>query len=1315
MKKINLCNRFLIVAGIIFGATWTLQAQRPDDELKFLKFEWSNVIGNLTINPNSYLQDSRGLMWIASSSGVVSFDGYNFKLYSPDEYNLSATRSTRLAEDINGNIWIISLRNSRIVVDIMNPKTETVIPLHRYLGLKEPVEIPLREDIVVLHNTGGRIWLGNTDTGYLYDGQWKQIFNRNIVKESYDGWWPAAYGVWTIKSGKKAIYLESSAGELLDSVPCRGYVWLDDQLNLWSAPLEDKSVFHQLKSENSRIINTKMTRLPPFSWIGETLCPGGNATAPLRYGYLWNVRRPELYMSRSDGSGTINFSRQFPEISSVSNFYIDRQGGIWTSSKNKIIRLTEKRPTGFQTFLSDASLDRSVRGMIQIGNQLYVNSYKGDCRINLDNLSVSNINLLMGQGLSFLRDQNGFWAGGHGGMLAHINPGKSEEYFNPERRSDINVFLRTSNGILLGTANGLLKIHPDSHSVDPLPLENIAIDYLYRNNRGIWACTTNGLYLIDNQGHTIAHYLPQGASTGYDRLTHLYEDENGSFWISTRGGGLIHWSVEKGIIHHFTTSNGLSNNDIHAVYPDNMGHLWLPGNYGLMRLHKESGRIRVFFKKDGIADSEFNALSHYQAPDGRLFFGGVNGITAFYPADIPVKDAYTPELRLLEARTFRIKNGNFINHLQETDAGGAIVVTPDDDYLDIRVSPLVYEDVNQIRYSWKIEGYSEEWAQQQSPLIRLYNLPYGTYSLRVRYSMQGNLWSENELNIPITVHRPFYLSWPFLTLLLGLVFGTAWGMGNWRSGQLRKANLKLEEEVKNRTRQIENDKQLIEQQARELQSLDEMKSRFFANITHELRTPLTLILGPAARLLQGETSREKTIEYTAIIQRNGAKLLNLVEELLDLSKVEAKKLIVVEKPARLYQFIARLVAAFAPYADHRGVELNLVYNCPATTTLMMDIPKWEKIINNLLNNALKFTPQGGTVVVTVEISNDELVISVEDTGIGIHADDLPFIFDRYYQARSEGATLQGGTGIGLSLCREYIKLFGGDISVQSEPGRGSKFTLRRPLAISTIAKTDGIADLTETVQTPESNQLPKPKTHLPGKRTILLVEDDRDMSSYVQSILRADYNLLTAENGKKALALLDETPVDLILSDIMMPEMDGFQLLQAVRERYLDIPFIMLTARADAPDRLNALTLGVDDYLTKPFMEAELTLRLQNLITRYDARKAARSRENNIGETERFDQKWLKQLELLIMENIGNADLAINELADKMNISRRNMYNKVVACTGMSPSQYLTEVRLNRARYLIETGAFETIAEVCYAVGFKTPHYFSKLMKERFG
>ncbi|MEY4203692.1 MAG: hypothetical protein RL013_1395, partial [Bacteroidota bacterium] len=186
MKKINLCNRFLIVAGIIFGATWTLQAQRPDDELKFLKFEWSNVIGNLTINPNSYLQDSRGLMWIASSSGVVSFDGYNFKLYSPDEYNLSATRSTRLAEDINGNIWIISLRNSRIVVDIMNPKTETVIPLHRYLGLEEPVEIPLREDIVVLHNTGGRIWLGNTDTGYLYDGQWKQIFNRNIVKESYD-------------------------------------------------------------------------------------------------------------------------------------------------------------------------------------------------------------------------------------------------------------------------------------------------------------------------------------------------------------------------------------------------------------------------------------------------------------------------------------------------------------------------------------------------------------------------------------------------------------------------------------------------------------------------------------------------------------------------------------------------------------------------------------------------------------------------------------------------------------------------------------------------------------------------------------------------------------------------------------------------------------------------------------------------------------------------------------------------------------------------------------------------------------------------
>jgi CheY-like chemotaxis protein len=352
-------------------------------------------------------------------------------------------------------------------------------------------------------------------------------------------------------------------------------------------------------------------------------------------------------------------------------------------------------------------------------------------------------------------------------------------------------------------------------------------------------------------------------------------------------------------------------------------------------------------------------------------------------------------------------------------------------------------------------------------------------------------------------------------------------------------------------------------------------------------------------------------------------------------------------------------------------------------------------------------------VVKVRRRVDHLVMTVTDTGSGIHPDDLPYIFDRYYQARNAESALQGGAGIGLSLCREYMKLFGGDITVQSTPGSGSRFTLRCPLK-----------PVSETLQENTGGELSFPAaatgplvqaTPDPAKRTLLLVEDDRDMSDYIQGILSRDYNLLIAENGKEALNIMENNQPDIVLSDIMMPEMDGLQLLQRVRERALDIPFIMLTARADAPDRLAALTLGVDDYLTKPFLAEELTTRTRNLIGRYDIRRAEKKNDGDIATQEGFDQKWLKKLELLVLENISNTDFLLGDLAEKMNMSERNMYNKVLACTGMKPSQYLTEIRLNRARYLIDTGAFETMTEVCYAVGFKTPHYFSKLMKERFG
>jgi DNA-binding response OmpR family regulator/anti-sigma regulatory factor (Ser/Thr protein kinase) len=482
-------------------------------------------------------------------------------------------------------------------------------------------------------------------------------------------------------------------------------------------------------------------------------------------------------------------------------------------------------------------------------------------------------------------------------------------------------------------------------------------------------------------------------------------------------------------------------------------------------------------------------------------------------------------------------------------------------------------------------------------------------------------------------------------------------------------------------------------------------------VTHELRTPLTLIIGPVENIIKDDSDREKNRYYARTIRQNAGKLLNLVEELLDLSRMEANKLVVDNKPVQLYRFLSRIKASFTPYAEHRNIQIMLDYQCSDELTILMDARKWEKIINNLLSNALKFTPGGGLITLSAGLSDENIIITVEDTGEGIHPDDLPHVFDRYFQSKTLETSLQGGTGIGLSLCREYIRLFDGEISVQSTVGKGSKFTLIFTPGI--VARESLFPELALISESDADEQMQQ--TRRSGNYTILLVEDDRDMSGYIQQLLEPEYRVLVADNGKKGLQLLEKNQVDLVLSDVMMPEMDGFQFLKTARELYTGLPFIMLTARADAPDRLNALRLGVDDYLTKPFMEEELMARLGNLLRRSDIRKSVIASYEIPDEDLSFDQKWLSRLENLVLENIRDSEFSLDSLAEGLNMSRKTLYNKVTAYTGMTPNQYITEIRLNKARQILESRSFETISEVCYAVGMKTPYYFGKLMKDRFG
>ncbi|MEM7368451.1 MAG: ATP-binding protein [Bacteroidota bacterium] len=530
--------------------------------------------------------------------------------------------------------------------------------------------------------------------------------------------------------------------------------------------------------------------------------------------------------------------------------------------------------------------------------------------------------------------------------------------------------------------------------------------------------------------------------------------------------------------------------------------------------------------------------------------------------------------------------------------------------------------------------------------------------------------------------------------------------------------------------QISEQHRIISQQANELQELDSLKSRLFANVSHELRTPLTLILGPLSSALKEQGLSNKTSTFLQLAKQNGQKLLQLINEILDLSKMDAGKLELQEQAVLLLPFLRRLLAQFESHAQDRAVELLIMFEPDPYLKIKLDTHKFELIFNNLLSNALKFTPREGTVSITIRHLGNRLALEVKDTGPGIHEEDLGHIFDRFYQASHSDSGAEGGTGIGLALCHEYARLFSGEMQVESTLGEGSLFRFLFPLK-----EILGAFDEKESpTEVPIVYEEEKPANLLSDKH-LLLVEDNFSLRTYIQAVLKDQYKMTTAENGKVALELLEDAnfqaSVDLIISDVMMPVMDGFQLLDQLKAHdvWRSIPVVMLTARAAMADKLKALRIGVDDYMTKPFEEEELLARIENLLRNAQERRIVKesgfaegpSASEEETEQEKVipisaeDREWLEKLEQLTKAFIPNFGFTLDVLGHEIGYSRRQLHRKIKALTGLNPNQYIVEVRMQQARMLLETQGVTTVKAASYEVGMKDTKYFSKLFKQRFG
>ncbi|MDW3192255.1 MAG: tetratricopeptide repeat protein [Cytophagales bacterium] len=528
--------------------------------------------------------------------------------------------------------------------------------------------------------------------------------------------------------------------------------------------------------------------------------------------------------------------------------------------------------------------------------------------------------------------------------------------------------------------------------------------------------------------------------------------------------------------------------------------------------------------------------------------------------------------------------------------------------------------------------------------------------------------------------------------------------------------------------------QEISNQKRELQELDKLKSRFFANISHELRTPLTLISGPLESLLHSP-SKEEINKTLPLAIRNTKKLKELVNDILDLSKVENKGIELRESSVDLPVFLRRIWANYESMADQLSIDYKISIEQLDISWILMDSKRVEKILNNLLFNAIKYTSSGGKITLTAQRREDTVMIEIADTGQGIAREDLPHIFDRYFQSKQSNAPIQGGTGIGLALAHELAYLMGGDITVESELHKGSTFTLIFPLMETEAPVEEVFQKVEPDTYTPDSEERVIKGSPKGPKHKVLIVEDNADMRAYLNDQVQRNYLTSLATHGVEALEMLKTDSFDLIITDVMMPEMDGYALVQHLKsdKHFQGIPVIMLTALNMEDNKLDALALGVDDYLTKPFSPLELQARISNLIDRYRERKKwmdenydphrESEMEINEGELEIIDQQqvsqlgmtWLQTVKDIVLKELENPEFQVADLANQFHLSKRQFFRRFKTLTGLTPKQFQVEVALQKARELLEKDVYHNASAVAYSVGMQNVSRFNKAYFERFG
>ena len=1319
-------NTFCVLA--CFFITIFCQAQSVEEHYYFKNLSIRNGLSQNTVN--AILQDRKGFMWLGTKDGLNRYDGLSFRKFKHDAANprsIGNSFITSLYEDFNGNIWVgtdagvyiyypekeafeefdcQSLEKTRIersVSMIAGDKQGRVWIAVEAQGMfcydarqKLLRNYPLSEISSNIKcftfDSGGTLWLGFYGDGLYYskdnlatvhpygspeDG--KREFEGGVITKIVQGNYNCLY-IGSVKEGVSELNLTSgqvrnllAIDESGESIFCRDLLPYSDN-ELW---IGTESGIYIYNLRTAQFIHLRASLYDSYSlsdnaiyalykdreeglWIGSYF--GGVDYYPRQYTYFAKYY-PKNIANSLHGKRVREFCRA-------------DDGTLWIGTEDGGLNHFNPKTKEFHFFEPSAGFT-NIHGLCMDGSHLWVGTFS--------------------KGLRVIDTRTGV-------ILRTYTEGHTSHSLND---NSIFSICRTSAGeIYLGTLFGLLRYNRTQDNFDRIPELNGKFVYDIKEDSygNLWLATyANGAYCYDVSARRWKNYVfdaEDEKSLPYDKVLSVFEDSYRQIWLTTQGGGFCLFHPDTETFTRYGLKDGLPNNVVYQIVEDDDRFLWLTTNNGLVRFDPKTMEMKVFSTANGLPTNQFNYRSGFKDEAGNIYLGSINGFVAFDPRTF-AENRQVPAVAITDFLLFNkeVPVGETDSPLKSSITfSDKVVLTADQNSFSFRIAALSYQAPRMNKLMYKLEGFDEGWLTiGESPLVTYSNLGYGDYVFKVKASNSDGVWNEQETSLHLSILPPFYLSgWAYCFYVLFFMGCLVCVIFYFKRRNYRKQHRQMEMLEQEKEREVYH-----------------AKIDFFTNVAHEIRTPLTLIKGPLENIILKKEVDSETKEDLYIMKQNTERLLNLTNQLLDFRKTETRGFRLNFTECDVVAVLRETYLRFTSLAKQKGLDfiLELPQEC-----FMADVNQeaLTKIISNLLNNGVKYA----STYLRISLETDEKVFHIRTFNDGEMIPDTmkEEIFKPFVRLDKEDEVTTG-TGIGLALSRSLAELHQG--SLMMEKGEEVNcFCLTLP-----VNQDSTITLSAENVSQVEENSCgwEQEETDTKEKKPmILVVEDNPDMLAFVRKQLTTEYSVLTAMNGIEALAVLDNHYVNLVVSDVMMPQMDGFELCKTIKSdlSYSHIPVVLLTAKTNIQSKIEGLELGADAYIEKPFSVEYLLANISSLIhnrekLRQTFAKSPFVAANTMALT-KADEEFIWKLNDIIQANLHNPEFSMEDMADALKMSRSSFYRKIKGVLDLSPNEYLRLERLKQAAQLLKEGK-SRVNEICYTVGFNSPSYFSKCFLKQFG